>query len=166
MHENYQPLPQKKRISPRSHAKNSFPESRGKGFWPAPSCSLCRDPIQVLAGRRGSEAAVTRSTRNRVTGDELVRGFESHPLRHLENSKTSGKIQKALKPEWIEGFLGVRRSESLSPEKRTLFDALRRILVSRTCCASVFTSHQEEFLKISDTESAEQTPHLLYMSNK
>ena len=31
--------------------------------------------------------AVTRSTRNRVTGDELVRGFESHPLRHLKTPR-------------------------------------------------------------------------------
>lgn len=88
------------------------------------------------------------------------------PSLPLGQSKTSGKIQKALEPERIEDFLGVRRSESLSPEKRALFDALHRILVSRTCCVSIFTSHQKEFLKISDTESAEQTPHSLYMSNK
>ena len=31
---------------------------------------------------KGSEEAVTRSTRNRVIGDEPVRGFESHPFRH------------------------------------------------------------------------------------
>ena len=32
---------------------------------------------------KGSEEAVTRSTRNRVIGDEPVRGFESHPFRQF-----------------------------------------------------------------------------------
>ncbi len=65
---------EKKRTPPPSYP--SFP---ARAF----TCSLWQDTLKSLAGRRGSEAAVTRSTRNRVTGDELVRGFESHPLRHL-----------------------------------------------------------------------------------
>ena len=35
-----------------------------------------------LSDRRGTEAVVPGSTRNRVTPHKGVRGFESHPLRH------------------------------------------------------------------------------------
>ena len=69
------------------------------------SCSLPRYPLESLAGRRGSEAAVTRSTRNRVTGDELVRGFESHPLRHLETSRHPIKPEKPLNLNGLRAFL-------------------------------------------------------------
>ena len=81
--------------------------SGDKGFWFSPSCSLCHDPLKSFAGRRGSEAAVTRSTRNRVTGDELVRGFESHPLRHLQTPRYPMKSWKLL--IWmVEGFFCVQ----------------------------------------------------------
>ena len=32
--------------------------------------------------RRGTEEVVTGPTRNRITAQKAVRGFESHPLRH------------------------------------------------------------------------------------
>ena len=50
----------------------------------APEKRLARRRLFVYNTRlwKGSEEAVTRSTRNRVIGDEPVRGFESHPFRH------------------------------------------------------------------------------------
>ena len=54
--------------------------------------------------RRGTEVVVTGSTRNRLGGQKLSRGFESHPLRHaprrmhgspeLYGVQTAGKFAK------------------------------------------------------------------------
>ncbi len=57
---------------------------RQRSFVRAPEKRLARRRYFVYNTRlwKGSEEAVTRSTRNRVIGDEPVRGFESHPFRH------------------------------------------------------------------------------------
>ncbi len=52
--------------------------------------------------------AVTRSTRNRVTGDEPVRGFESHSLRQNFVQRTPRKAGNRLFST-ISGFLVVRQ---------------------------------------------------------
>ena len=47
-----------------------------------------------FVSRRGTEEAVTGSTRNRLGGSSLPRGFESHPLRQLKTGE-KGKGEKA-----------------------------------------------------------------------
>lgn len=33
-----------------------------------------------------------RATRNRLSGDESLRGFKSHPLRHIKNNRPIGRF--------------------------------------------------------------------------
>ena len=56
--------------------------------------------------RRGTEEAVTGSTRNRLGGSSLPRGFESHPLRHIKQGE-KGKRVKGEKGRASLGFLTV-----------------------------------------------------------
>ena len=50
--------------------------------------------------RRGTEEVVTGPTRNRITAQKAVRGFESHPLRHqssraVDNSEDAWKVSRS-----------------------------------------------------------------------
>ncbi len=74
-------------------ARHAFPAGRAArlGTRHDPSPMSCRRG----RARRGTEVVITGPTRNRVGGDELSRGFESHPLRQRsEGGDGSGAAER------------------------------------------------------------------------
>jgi hypothetical protein len=51
--------------------------------------------------RRGTEEVVTGPTRNRITAQKAVRGFESHPLRH-PSSDSSDRFAGSLLDDYTD----------------------------------------------------------------